>query len=154
MKKLNEVNTLTNVHLSDAQKMVMAKIKAAANANVAGEQTQGNTNLSTAQQVLIKLGLVLSDNNGTTITQKGDKVMSDENLTDNTASLTDDGQKYADAKDLVDLAKLNKDSTGNEPPAPEVGGEPTEQAPTDDIKVTESLTLFKDVNALANVKLL
>jgi len=49
MKNLTETKILTNVHLSDAQKLVMAKIKAAANANVAAEQARNSTNLAAAK---------------------------------------------------------------------------------------------------------
>ena len=105
MKNLTETKILTNVHLSDAQKLVMAKIKAAANANVAAEQARNSTNLAAAQKSLSKLGLVQVDDTGATLTDKGIKTMTDENLMDESGELTTEGQKYADAKDLEALSK-------------------------------------------------
>lgn len=150
MKELNEAQTLTNVHLSDAQKLVMTKIKASANANVALEQTRNNTNLATAQKVLIKLGLLQLDDSGISLTDKGIKVMSDENLTDESGDLTEEGHKYAGATDLNALAKTIKQEPSSEPVKPNIDNDSTQS----DTTLGENNTLFRDVNALANIKLL
>jgi len=146
MKKLTETKVLTNVHLSDSQKLVMAKIKASANSNVAGEQARNSTNMASAQQTLAKLGLIAVDDSGATLTDKGIKTMADENMTDDTGALTPEGQKFADAKDLSDLAKVDNQQPSDAPPAPDTDGDGQGDAP-----LGESLSLFKDINALANI---
>lgn len=146
MNILNETKVLTNVHLSDSQKLVMAKIKASANSNVAGEQARNSKNMASAQQTLAKLGLIAVDSTGASLTEKGIKTMADENMTDDSGALTPEGQKFADAKDLNDLAKADKGQTGEEPPAPDVDGDGQGDAP-----LGESLSLFKDIHAMAKV---
>lgn len=154
MKNLSETKTLTNVHLSDAQKLVMAKIKASANANVAAEQARNSPNMASAQQTLSKLGLVDVNDEGATITDKGIKTMTDENLLDDAGSLTPDGQRYADAKDLNDLSNSKKENQPAEPEAPDVDGDGVGDAPLTDAPIDESLSFFKDINAMAKVRLL
>lgn len=143
---LNETKVLTNVHLSDSQKLVLAKIKASANANVAGEQSRNSENMAAAQKALVKLGLVAIDGSGVVLTDKGISTMSDENLTDSSGSLTPEGQKFADAADLVALAKVANGKTGTEPPAPDIDGDGI-----GDAQLGESLSLFKDIHAMAKV---
>lgn len=146
MKKLIETKVLTNVHLSNSQKLVMAKIKASANSNVAGEQARNSTNMAAAQQTLAKLGLIVVDSSGAALTDKGIKTMSDENLVDDSGAFTPEGQKFADAKDLNDLAKVDKAQPPAEPKAPDTDGDGQGDAP-----LGESLSLFKDINAMAKV---
>lgn len=147
MNKLNETKVLTNVHLSDSQKLVMVKIKASANANVAGEQSRNSDNMASAQRTLEKLGLITIDaSSGASLTDKGITIMAAENLTDDTGALTPEGQKFADAKGLADLAKVDNGQTGKEPPAPDVDGDGVGDAP-----LGESLSLFKDIHAMAKL---
>ena len=143
MKTLNEIKVLTNVHLSDSQKMVMTKIKVAANPNVAGEQARNNTNMATAQKTLIKLGLVMADESGATLTDKGIKTLTDENLLDDSGELTPEGQKYVDAKDLTALTIKNNNEPSSEPQVPNTS--------ENDLPLGESLSLFKDIHAMANM---
>jgi len=154
MKNLTETKILTNVHLSDAQKLVMAKIKASGNANVAAEQARNSPNLAAAQKSLAKLGLVQVDDTGATLTDKGIKTMTDENLMDESGELTAEGQKYADAKDLTDLSKKDKEQPAEEPVAPDVDGDGVGDAPLTDAPIGEAISLFKDINAMAKIKLL
>jgi len=154
MKNLTETKILTNVHLSDAQKLVMAKIKAAANANVAAEQARNSTNLAAAQKSLSKLGLVQVDDTGATLTDKGIKTMTDENLMDESGELTTEGQRYADAKDLEALSKKDTEQPSEEPVAPDVDGDGAGDAPLTDAPISEAMSLFKDINAMAKIKLL
>lgn len=152
MKNLSETKILTNVHLSDAQKLVMAKIKASANANVAAEQVRNSPNMASAQKTLSKLGLVAVDDTGATITDKGNKTMTDENLIDSSGALTPDGQKFADAKDLNDLSQNKKENQPAEPEAPDIDGDGNGDAPLTDAPISEQLSLFKDVNAMAKIR--
>ena len=133
MKTLNEVRILPNIHLSDSQKVVLAKIKAAATETVAHEQITNGVNLVQASKTLNKLGLINMTANSVTITDKGMQNMNDENLTDQSGELSDDGKKYAQITEPNDLAHKDDDKDadasagdglGMPPaPAPDAGGE-------------------------------
>lgn len=149
MTNINESQKINKIHLTSSQKMVLSKITASANAVVASEQARGNANLTSAQNLLIKLGLLRVDDEGVHITDKGNSAMKDENIVDSSGSLTDVGKSLSGAKDLSDL---NKGNDNEEPTAPDIDGDGKGDAPLTDSPVGESFQLFKRVALMADAK--
>lgn len=91
---------LTSIHLSDIQKEVLAKVKAAPNTTMAWEEIIGvsadvDNNYAAARDVLGNLGLLKVGDGELEVTQKGEEVMKDSNLIDDMGELTDVGRELA-----------------------------------------------------------
>ncbi len=92
---------LTTIHLSDIQKEVLAKVKAAQSPQMAWETIQRSSanidnNFAAARDVLGNLGLLKVGEDEIEVTDKGLEVMNDENLTDEMGEMTDEGRQLAD----------------------------------------------------------
>lgn len=143
---------LTTLHLSDIQKEVLAKVKAAPNPQLAWEEISDaasnvDQNLAAARDVLGNLGLLMVGDGVLEVTEKGEEVMKDSNLLDDMGELTDDAQQF-----------INKREP-QQPPAPAgdemdmgMGGEEDLGLPM------ESFSLFKsiheDATALEHMRLI
>lgn len=123
MDKINEVQVLTNIRLSHAQKFVLAKLMLPnATPLTSYESVSSGKNVVANRNVLIKLGMVKVGANEAQITEKGKDALKNENLVDDMGTLTPQGEQYAYATDLEDLAKIAaKDQKDPETPAPELG---------------------------------
>ncbi len=87
----------TNAIISptDNQKRVLTVIKASATPQVAASEISKGQNLLAARDMLVRLGLVKLENNGAFLTPEGEELLQNQNLTDESGSLTPDGEKYA-----------------------------------------------------------
>ena len=83
MKKLNETQVLSTVHLSDTQKVVMSKIVASPTEQVAQEEISNGRNTVAARDALMKLELINVTDDSVTITEVGQKVMKDQHHANN-----------------------------------------------------------------------
>lgn len=86
---------LSTIRLNDNQKRVLAKIAAAPTPTVAGEEISKETNLVAARNMLMKLGIITFVDNRAEITDKGQALAKEENITDDSGGLTDAGNKLA-----------------------------------------------------------
>ena len=107
---------IRTLHLSDMQKEVLAKVKAAPNAQVAFEELahepdEVDDNIAAARDQLEDLGLLAILQDGIRVTTRGLEVMKDENLIDETGEFTEEGQEYAGR----DRGKEPEDVAGGEP---------------------------------------
>lgn len=93
--KLNEIRMLSGIHPTDNQKSVIAKIVAAPNPKVAGEEISGNANMIAARNILMKLGVLTFSAGAAELTDKGQQIAKDENITDDSGQLTDVGNALA-----------------------------------------------------------
>src|SRR3972149_829856 len=93
--KLNEIRMLTGIHPTENQKRVLAKIIAAPNSKVAGEQISGNVNMVAARNMLMKLGVITVSAGTAELTDKGTQIAQDENIADASGQLTDVGNALA-----------------------------------------------------------
>ena len=89
--KLNEIKMLSGIHPTDNQKRVLAKIIAAPNPKVAGEEISGNENIIAARNILMKLGVITFSAGAAELTDKGEQIAQDENIADASGQLTDVG---------------------------------------------------------------
>ena len=103
---------MANVIMNNTQKRVMSRIIAAPTGTVAYEQTQSNPNLVAARNQLAKLGLITIEGDSVTATETGLAAANQENLIDDTGSLTDVGQQFAtsDPQDKPDQAEAQNES--------------------------------------------
>ena len=102
---------LSTIHLSDIQKEVLAKVKAAPNSHMAWEVIQNtessiDDNFAGARDALADLGLLDVQDGTVEITQLGQEQMTKENITDETGELTDSGNELAgqDRNEIKDPA--------------------------------------------------
>lgn len=121
---------ITNLDLTAAQKTVLTKIAVATTPKVAAQQISKGRKMVEARDLLIKLGLIDFMPTGATLTQKGQDMLVDEGLADESGTLTPEGEKFA----YVDKQE----------------NPPTDKAP--ETSPMESLDLFKQINTLANLK--
>ena len=151
MKNIIEARTLTNIRLSDTQKVALTKIVAAPTEEVAYEELNNGRNIVAARDQLEKLGLISVAEGSAILTDEGKQVMKDENLMDETEQLTDVGQQYAAVQDPADVAKIDKMKPPVEPQQTEVGvgavGAPQggEEGGLEDLSM-ESLTLIQQIH--------
>jgi hypothetical protein len=89
--KLNEIRMLSGIHPTDNQKRVLAKIIAAPNSKVAGEDISGDENMIAARNILMKLGVITFSAGAAELTDKGEQIAQDENIADASGQLTDVG---------------------------------------------------------------
>lgn len=134
---------LTTIHLSDIQKEVLAKVKASPTSQVAWEEVTNaahdvDQNFAAARDVLGNLGLLEVGDGTLEVTNKGEDVMRDENLTDDMGELTDEGRT---------LASIDRAAIPNQPEAPPDGANPNQ----DEFGglPMESLSLIRDLNERA-----
>lgn len=154
MDKINEVQVLTNIRLSHAQKFVLGKLSLP---NVtpltAYSSVSNDKNIVANRDVLVKLGMVKLGDNEAEITEKGIAAMQNEGLTDETGNLTDLGEQYAYAKDLEAVEQIAAQEKSPEVPAPEQEIPPetkpmgiSSQNVQDSTKVSfESWTMVSDI---------
>lgn len=83
----------------------MAKIVSSATPQLAAADISDTPNLVAARDLLVQMGLIELDMNGAHITDQGQQVMVDQNLTDGGGNLTDDGQKAAYGDEAEDAAE-------------------------------------------------
>lgn len=127
---LNEKRVVPAFTLTNYQKKVMAKIIAAPTPKIAGEEITKDPQLVRARNVLLKISpsLISFVRGKATVTPTGLKIMKDENLVDDQGNLTDEGENFAyDEEDLKDTE-------------------------TDKEILTQSFSLIKDINILAESK--
>jgi len=148
MKQINETQVLPTVHLSDTQRVVMAKIYGSPTPQVAFEEISKGRNLVAARDILGKLGLIHMDTAGGTVstTAEGQKVSEDENIIDNTGQLTDTGKKYAEVNELSDLKTINEPEKDNDTLAHPQIPQQTPQQPPERGFPMESLNLIRQLN--------
>lgn len=89
---------------TESQKSVMAKIVAAATPQLAAADISDTPNLAAARDMLEKMGLIVLDDQGAHLTDQGEQVMTDHNLTSPSGGLTDVGQKAAYGDEAEDAA--------------------------------------------------
>lgn len=89
------------VQLTEMQKLVLLMTKTSATPLLAKEFVSGKLNLIEAKDFLEKYGLIVSDDNGISITPQGERELEEYNLYQND-QITEDGQQLIDASsDLV-----------------------------------------------------
>ncbi len=91
-------------HPTDNQKSVLAKITASATSQLAAADISDTPNLVAARDLLVQMGLIELDDEGAHLTDQGQQVMVDQNLTTPDGSLTDDGQEAAYGEEADDAA--------------------------------------------------
>jgi len=107
MEKINEVQILTNVRLSHAQKFILSKLMLPEKTPLTSfEQVSTGRNILSNRDILIKLGMLIVGENEAEITEKGKEALRNENLIDDMDNLTDQGEQYAYAKDLAEVERL------------------------------------------------
>lgn len=150
---------LTTVHLSDIQKEIMAKVKVAPTEQVAWEEISKaasdiDQNFASARDMLGNLGLLYVGDGELSVTDKGEKVMQDENLVDETGELTDDGLALADIEraerpEQPEAPPNGLELPGDEVPPPEgIEDFPAEsfqllRAVNEDVKANEYMKALK-----------
>ncbi len=96
-------------HPTENQKAVMAKIVAAATPQLAAADISEDPNLSAARDMLEKMGLIVLNDEGAHLTDRGNEVMVNQNLASADGGLTDDGQSAAYGDEAEDAADPDGD---------------------------------------------
>lgn len=96
MKLLQELINPATVSLTNTQQGCLIVIKMSATPEVAYESTNGSDQTVYARKALRTLGLVQIGGNKTALTQTGQQVLLNYNLTDETGQLTDRGTQVLD----------------------------------------------------------
>jgi len=84
---LRELQNLDGILLSNAQQVVLVIIRTSATPQIALETINNNVNIYTAAKMLANIGVV-DLKNGATITQEGERFLTEYNLVDETGQLT------------------------------------------------------------------
>ncbi|KKN08279.1 hypothetical protein LCGC14_1058250 [marine sediment metagenome] len=92
-------------HPTDNQKAVLAKIIAAATPQLAAADISDTPNLAAARDMLDQMGMITLDNEGAHLTDDGNQMMIDQNLSTPDGQLTDDGQTAAYGDEAEDAAE-------------------------------------------------
>lgn len=113
------MRVLNTIHLSDFQKKVLAITKAAPTPQVAFEELRKQPqdeqrNIVGARDMLQKLGLLDVTDATIEVTEKGEQVMADEYLIDETGELTSEAQKY--------LSDASGNQAAQDQQQPDMGG--------------------------------
>lgn len=137
---------LTTLHLSDVQKEVLAKVKAAPTPHVAWSDVIAadrywDGNFASARDTLGNLGLLEVGDGELELTDKGTEVMKDENLVDETGELSQQGKE---------LASIDREAKPEQPEAMPNGAEPDVMAQDDAEFPMESLKLIRQINEKLN----
>lgn len=113
---------LDTIALTSNQKRVIAKILAAPTPSVAGEEISGDQNLIAARNQLTRIGAIQVLGDEATLTDVGERLAREDNITDESGELTPDGQELAFTSSK---GKSDKDNTQAPPttPPPGVPGE-------------------------------
>jgi len=112
MNIITEVQILTNIQLSQAQKLILSKLMLPEKTPLTSyEQVTTGENMVANLDTLVQLGMVIVGNNAAEITQKGIDAAKNENLVDEMGTLTQDGEKYAYAKDIEDIKDIEPQGT-------------------------------------------
>jgi predicted transcriptional regulator len=132
MDTLNETQILTNVGLQDTDKFILAKLSQNQPSHLEYLQTLGSRKLIVHREQLAKVGLITLDDNQQVadITDKGREALKAEGILDDTGNLTPEGEKYANANNLEDLAKVISKEKSATPPAPNTEPRVTANQPT------------------------
>lgn len=123
MDSINEVQVLTNIRLSQAQKYILAKLVLPNSTPLTSyEEISSGKNIVANRDILIKLEMLKLGANEAEITDKGINALKNENLVDNNNSLTQQGEQYAYATSLEDIEKIAaQEQKEPQKPAPELG---------------------------------
>lgn len=114
MNIITEVQVLTNIQLSQAQKLILSKLMLPEKTPLTSyEQVSSGRNMVANRDTLVQLGMITVGDNTAEITDKGQNAARNENLVDDMGTLTSQGETYAYAKDLNDIADM--DQQNNEP---------------------------------------
>ena len=97
MKLLQELINPNTVSLTNTQQGVLIVVKMSATPEVAYESTNGSDQTVYARSALRTLGLIKVGQNKTGLTQTGEQVLLNYNLTDETGQLTDRGVQVLDS---------------------------------------------------------
>lgn len=136
MNKINEIQILTNVRLSQTQKFVLTKLVIPDSTPLTSyEQTSSEKNVVANRDILVKLGMVEVGENAVQITKKGREALRNENLVDDMGNLTEQGEQYAYAEKLEDIEKIVAQQQ-NEPMTPDTGQKP-ETGQQNDVQTIE-----------------
>lgn len=94
---ISEKQLIPNLRLTEFQKKVLAKIKAAPTPKVAGEEISSGEQLVAARDALLKFNPSLIEfiRGEASLTSYGEKVLKDENIVDDTNGLTPVGKDLA-----------------------------------------------------------
>ena len=114
---------LRSLRLTTNMQKVMAKILAAPTPAAAAAEISKGQNLVAARDILMKIGLITykEQPDEATVTDQGQQVLRDENITDESGQLTDQGQQLAydgAAPGTIDTNAPGPTDLGN------LGGEP------------------------------
>lgn len=94
-----------------AQKQVLCMIASAPTPESAAVNISKGPKLVTARDMLAKIGLIKINSNEAALTEQGKQIMINQNLMDETGSLTPEGQKYGYVKTNESLfQQINKRS--------------------------------------------
>ncbi len=163
MNTINEIQVLTNIRLSQAQKYVLTKLVLPNTTPLTSyESVSTGKNVVANRNILVKLGMVQVGDNEARITEKGMSALKNENLIDDSGALTPQGEEYAYAENLEDVEKL----AAKQPEKPQTGmaqdTSPITQAaaqqpkqiatPPADISFPESGSLIYDMETLLSEK--
>lgn len=105
----------TNVHPTENQKRVIAKIIASPTPSVAASEISNDVNVVGARNELMKLGIITFSNGQAALTDQGAQIAVDENITDETGQLTPTGEQlaYTDSSN-----RQEQQPTAENPPPP------------------------------------
>mgnify|MGYP006928188645 CR=1 FL=1 len=147
---------LSTIHLSDIQKEVLAKVKAAPNSHMAWEVIQNtessiDDNFAGARDALADLGLLDVQDGTVEITQLGQEQMTKENITDETGELTDSGNDLAgqDRNEIKDPAAQQGDDMGDDMDMG-MGGDDMDMGMGEEDPFAESFALLRSLNSEAD----
>ncbi len=133
VRGITERRILTNIHLTDYQKKVLAKLHAANDEHDAySDISIGDINMIAARDTLEKIGLIDLDQSQETamVTPQGTEAMQRENLLDDMGQLTDEAQQYIYDDEDQGAEPQPGVAPGAQPPGPEqmgqqdMGGQP------------------------------
>jgi len=93
--KLFERELNTALRLTSIQKTVLAKIASSPTEKIAGDSISQGEQLTTARDILVKLGMISFSNGFAALTTSGEEYMKSSNLMDEEGKLTDDGENFA-----------------------------------------------------------
>lgn len=144
--RLYEIKAVETVRPTDNQKRVLAKILASPTATVAANEMIGSQNMIAARDMLMKLGLITVSNGDASVTDRGVRVATEENLIDDSGALTPEGKAYAttNATDDMPVNQPEGDPLDNVPVPPL---DPAQGAPdfSPESNFGESFSLIKQL---------
>lgn len=117
------MRVLPSVTLTSNQKRVLAKIAASPTPKVAGQEISGDQNLIGARDQLAHLGAIEFVAGEATMTEKGQQLSREHNITDEGGQLTPDGEQlaYTSTTGKEDKDKTTQPQTTPPPGTPQMG---------------------------------